>query len=110
MSVAAAGGVLESAVFGLPHPDFGEAVTAVIVRAEAAAQQPTQAEVIAALRQRLAAYKLPKRVLWVDELPRNSMGKVQKKLLRERYASLNPFDLNDELEEKLKHILHPKTT
>jgi len=81
-------GVLESAVFGLPHPDFGEAVTAVIVRAEAAAQQPTQAEVIAALRQRLAAYKLPKRVLWVDELPRNSMGKVQKKLLRERYASL----------------------
>jgi malonyl-CoA/methylmalonyl-CoA synthetase len=80
-------GVLESAVFGLPHPDFGEGVTAVIVRA-AGAQEPTEGRALLALRQRLAAYKLPKRLLFVDDLPRNSMGKVQKKLLRERYAGL----------------------
>jgi malonyl-CoA/methylmalonyl-CoA synthetase len=80
-------GVLESAVFGLPHPDFGEGVTAVIVRA-AGAQEPTEGRALLALRQRLAAYKLPKRLIFVDNLPRNSMGKVQKKLLRERYAGL----------------------
>jgi malonyl-CoA/methylmalonyl-CoA synthetase len=80
-------GVLESAVFGVPHPDFGEGVTAVIVRAPGALQ-PTEAEALVALRQRLAAFKLPKRLLFVDDLPRNSMGKVQKKLLRERYAGL----------------------
>jgi malonyl-CoA/methylmalonyl-CoA synthetase len=80
-------GVSESAVFGVPHPDFGEGVTAVIVHA-AGAQMPTEAGVLLALRQRLAPYKLPKRVFFVDDLPRNSMGKVQKKLLRERYADL----------------------
>jgi malonyl-CoA/methylmalonyl-CoA synthetase len=80
-------GVSESAVFGVPHPDFGEGVTAVLVLA-AGAQAPTEAGTLLALRQRLAPYKLPKRVLFVDDLPRNSMGKVQKKLLRERYADL----------------------
>jgi malonyl-CoA/methylmalonyl-CoA synthetase len=74
-------------VFGVPHPDFGEGVTAVIVRA-AGAQEPTEGRALLALRQRLAAYKLPKRLIFVDNLPRNSMGKVQKKLLRERYAGL----------------------
>lgn len=80
-------GVLESAVFAVPHPDFGEGVTAAVVRA-AGAQRPTETEALLALRARLAAYKLPKRLLFLDQLPRNSMGKVQKKLLRERYASL----------------------
>ena len=80
-------GVLESAVFGVPHPDFGEGVSAVIVpRAGAAA--PSEAQVLAALRERLAGYKCPKRVLLSGELPRNAMGKVQKSLLREQYLHL----------------------
>ena len=73
-------GVTESAVIGLPHPDFGEAVTAVVIG------QGDEAAMIATLRERLAAFKTPKRVFFVDELPRNAMGKVQKNLLRERYA------------------------
>jgi len=80
-------GVTESAVFGVPHPDFGEGVTAAVVRA-AGAPPLSEAETLAALRVRLAAYKLPKRVLFIEDLPRNSMGKVEKKLLRERYADL----------------------
>jgi malonyl-CoA/methylmalonyl-CoA synthetase len=80
-------GVIESAVIGLPHPDFGEGVTAIIVRV-AGANEPTDTQALTALRQRLAAYKLPKRFIFVDDLPRNSMGKVQKQLLRERYAHL----------------------
>ena len=78
--------VAESAVVGVPHPDFGEAVTAVVVpRAGSAA--PTEAEVIAWLRSRLANFKVPKRVYVVEELPRNTMGKVQKNVLRDRYAT-----------------------
>ena len=80
-------GVTESAVFGVPHPDFGEAVTAAVVCA-AGAPTLSEAEALTALRVRLAAYKLPKRVIFVEDLPRNSMGKVEKKLLRERYAGL----------------------
>ena len=76
-------GVLESAVIGVPHPDFGEAVTAVIV---ADGEAPAEQAVIAALRSELAAYKVPKRVHVVEELPRNSMGKVQKNVLRDRYG------------------------
>ena len=79
-------GVVESAVVGLPHPDLGEAVTAVVVRAHAATL--TEAEAVAALQQRLARYKVPRRVLFVAELPRNAMGKVQKTLLREAHATL----------------------
>jgi len=79
-------GVLESAVFGVLHPDLGEAVTAVVVLQPAAAM--TEADVIAAVRVRLARYKVPRRVLFVDELPRNTMGKVQKNLLRTAYSSL----------------------
>ncbi|WP_374468817.1 AMP-binding protein [Phenylobacterium sp.] len=75
-------GVVESAVIGVPHPDFGEAVVAVVIgRGEEAA-------LIAEARRQLAAYKAPKRVVFVDELPRNAMGKVQKNLLRDRYAGL----------------------
>ncbi len=77
--------VAESAVVGVPHPDFGEAVTAVVVpRKDATA--PTEAEVIAWLKSRLANFKVPKRVHLVNELPRNTMGKVQKNVLRERYS------------------------
>jgi malonyl-CoA/methylmalonyl-CoA synthetase len=79
-------GVLESAVFGVPHPDLGEAVTAAVVLQPAAAM--TEADVIAAVRVRLARYKVPRRVLFVDELPRNTMGKVQKNLLRTANSSL----------------------
>ena len=77
--------VAESAVVGVPHPDFGEAVTAVLVP-RPGVPAPTEAEVIAWLKSRLANFKVPKRVFLVDELPRNTMGKVQKNVLRERYS------------------------
>lgn len=79
-------GVVESAVIGCPHRDLGEAVTAVLVRAPRASID--EAAVLRALDGRLARFKCPKRVLFVDELPRNAMGKVQKNLLRERYKDL----------------------
>ena len=78
-------GVVESAVIGLPHPDFGEQVTAVVVR-EPAATGLGERSVIDALKRDLAGYKVPKQVFFVDGLPRNSMGKVQKTALRERFA------------------------
>ena len=78
-------GVMESAVVGLPHPDFGEQVTAVVVR-EQGASGPTEPAVIEALKLELAAYKVPKQVFFVDALPRNSMGKVQKGELRKRIS------------------------
>ncbi|QJR11084.1 Long-chain-fatty-acid--CoA ligase [Usitatibacter rugosus] len=77
-------GVQESAVVGVPHPDFGEAVTAVVVAKPGA--KPVESELIGALKQRLANFKVPKRVHVVDELPRNTMGKVQKNVLRDRYS------------------------
>ncbi len=76
-------GVGESAVIGCPHPDFGEAVVAVIVQAGGA--KGDEAAIIAAARETLAAYKAPKRVFFLGDLPRNAMGKVQKNLLRERF-------------------------
>jgi malonyl-CoA/methylmalonyl-CoA synthetase len=79
-------GVQESAVVGVPHPDFGEAVTAIVV-AKKGGDRPVEAEMIAALKSRLANFKVPKRVHVVDELPRNAMGKVQKNVLRERFKS-----------------------
>ena len=82
-------GVRESAVVGVPHPDFGEAVTAVVV-ARAGGSAPTEAQVIAALKSRLANFKVPKRVHFVDDLPRNAMGKVQKNLLREKFSDREP--------------------
>ena len=75
-------GVTESAVVGAPHPDFGEGVVAVVIGTG------DEAAMIAACRERLAAFKAPKRIVFVDELPRNAMGKVQKNLLRERYEAL----------------------
>ena len=76
-------GVVESAVVGLPHPDFGEQVTAAVVREEHATTLDEQA-VIGALKADLVNFKIPKQVFFVDELPRNSMGKVQKGVLRDR--------------------------
>ncbi len=77
--------VVESAVIGLPHPDFGEAVAAVVVARRPGALDA--ASVIDGLKGRIANYKVPKRVFVVEELPRNTMGKVQKNVLRDRYRS-----------------------
>ncbi len=78
-------GVLESAVIGVPHPDFGEGVVAVVVPEG----QGTSAEAIkAALSGQLARFKQPKEIILLEALPRNTMGKVQKKALREEYAGL----------------------
>jgi malonyl-CoA/methylmalonyl-CoA synthetase len=79
-------GIDESAVIGVPHPDFGEGVTAVATLKPGAVV--TEAGVLAALADRLARYKQPKRVIFIDALPRNTMGKVQKNVLREMYADL----------------------
>ncbi|MDP2355073.1 MAG: malonyl-CoA synthase [Beijerinckiaceae bacterium] len=79
-------GVLESAVVGVPHADFGEGVTAVVVLKKDAALDEKQ--IISALEERLAKFKLPKRVIFVNELPRNAMGKVQKAELRKTYGDL----------------------
>jgi malonyl-CoA/methylmalonyl-CoA synthetase len=75
-------GVEESAVIGVPHPDLGEGVVAVVRRRRGAARPVGAEEVVAAARAELAAYKVPKRVFFAAELPRNAMGKVQKNLLR----------------------------
>jgi malonyl-CoA/methylmalonyl-CoA synthetase len=79
-------GVIESAVVGVPHPDFGEGVVAVLVREKGAAVD--EARIVAELSGKLAKFKQPKRVFVVDELPRNTMGKVQKNVLRDAYKSL----------------------
>lgn len=78
----AMGGVSESAVVGVPHPDFGEGVVAVIT---ATGELPPEREMIAALARQLARFKVPKRIFVVEELPRNTMGKVQKAELRRTY-------------------------
>ena len=79
-------GVAESAVVGVPHPDFGEAVVAVVVPRAGASVDG--AAIAAQLRTRIANFKLPKRVFVVKELPRNAMGKVQKNMLREQHRAL----------------------
>jgi malonyl-CoA/methylmalonyl-CoA synthetase len=78
-------GVTESAVIGVPHPDFGEGVVAVLT-ADRRSSPPREEEILSRLAERLAKFKLPKRVFVVDELPRNAMGKVQKAELRAKYA------------------------
>jgi malonyl-CoA/methylmalonyl-CoA synthetase len=84
--IDALAGVDESAVIGLPHPDFGEGVTAVVTLKPGVGL--TETEVLVQLADRLAKYKQPKRVIFVDALPRNTMGKVQKNVLRDRYGDL----------------------
>lgn len=78
-------GVLESAVIGVPHPDFGEAVAAVVVPRAGAAIDVAAMQ--ADLKSRIANFKVPKRIHVVDQLPRNTMGKVQKNVLRDTYAA-----------------------
>ncbi len=75
-------GIGESAVVGVPHPDFGEGVIAVVTADGAA---PSEQEIISALTEHLAKFKVPKRVYFVEALPRNTMGKVQKVELRDTY-------------------------
>jgi malonyl-CoA/methylmalonyl-CoA synthetase len=76
-------GVAESAVVGVAHGDFGEAVVAVVKRGAGSAI--AERDVVDAARRQLAGYKVPKRVFFVDELPRNAMGKVEKARLRDQY-------------------------
>ena len=78
-------GVLESAVIGVPHRDFGEAVVAIVVRDDMALEADT---IETALATQLAKFKQPKSVIFVDSLPRNSMGKVQKAALRKTFDGL----------------------
>ncbi|EJN02264.1 malonyl-CoA synthase [Phyllobacterium sp. YR531] len=77
-------GIVESAVIGIPHPDFGEGVTAVVVKKPGS--QTDEKTILNALNDRLARYKQPKQIIFVDDLPRNTMGKVQKNILREQYS------------------------
>jgi len=79
-------GVAESAVIGLPHPDFGEGVVAVVVPKPGAALDG--ATIVGTLKSRIANFKVPKQVFVVSELPRNTMGKVQKNLLRQQHQGL----------------------
>ncbi|VDM92935.1 unnamed protein product, partial [Litomosoides sigmodontis] len=80
--------ILESAVIGIPHHDLGEAVLAVCVPTSGSRAFLHESEAIRILHTKLANYKVPKRFLCLDQLPRNAMGKVQKNILKERYRSL----------------------
>jgi malonyl-CoA/methylmalonyl-CoA synthetase len=84
--IDAIAGVIESAVVGVPHPDFGEGVVAVVVRKPGATVD--ERAILSALEGRLAKFKQPKRVLFVEDLPRNAMGKVQKNVLRDLHKTL----------------------
>lgn len=79
-------GVKESAVIGVAHPDFGEGVVAVVVAKPG--ETPQEADIIAALKEQISGFKVPKRVIVRGELPRNTMGKVQKNVLREENKAL----------------------
>ncbi|WP_037315347.1 malonate--CoA ligase [Ruegeria halocynthiae] len=79
-------GVLESAVIGVPHPDFGETVLGLLV-AETG-QKPDPEAILANVQNTLARFKHPRKLIMLDELPRNTMGKVQKNVLRDRFKDL----------------------
>ncbi|ATU95000.1 malonate--CoA ligase [Phyllobacterium zundukense] len=79
-------GVAESAVIGVPHPDFGEGLTAIVVCKPGVVLD--EKAIVGALQDRLARYKQPKCIIFAEDLPRNTMGKVQKNLLRHKYADL----------------------
>jgi malonyl-CoA/methylmalonyl-CoA synthetase len=83
-AIEALPGVAEAAVIGVPHPDFGEGVVAVVTARPGV--ELDEKPMLGALTTELAKYKLPKRIHMVSELPRNAMGKVQKNELRQRYA------------------------
>ena len=79
-------GVFESAVIGVPHPDFGEGVTAVVVPTKV--DSIDEKAIMLALQDRLAKFKQPKKIIFMEDLPRNTMGKVQKNVLRDQFAKL----------------------
>ncbi|MDP2769816.1 MAG: AMP-binding protein, partial [Giesbergeria sp.] len=79
-------GVMESALVGVPHPDFGEVGVAVVIARSGAALDGDA--ILSTLRSQLANFKIPKRCFVAQELPRNTMGKVQKNLLRAQYQGL----------------------
>jgi len=79
-------GVLESAVIGVPHPDFGETVLGVIVPENGVT--PDVESIEKAVSQSLARFKHPRKLVMLEELPRNTMGKVQKNILREQYQGM----------------------
>lgn len=79
-------GIKEAAVIGVPHPDYGEAAVAVVCGAV------DEARLLRAVRQQLAGYKTPKRAVFIEALPRNSMGKVQKAQLRDEFKELFSSD------------------
>ena len=79
-------GVAESALVGVPHPDFGEVGVAVVIAKPGAA--PNADAIVQSLKANLANFKIPKRCFVLPELPRNAMGKVQKNLLRQQYQNL----------------------
>ncbi len=83
LEIDAMPGIVESAVIGLPHSDFGEAVTAIVVAEQG--YSINDQDIVAEIGMRLANYKQPRRIFFVTQLPRNSMGKVQKNLLRDEY-------------------------
>lgn len=78
-------GVLESAVIGVSHPDFGEGVVAIVVPDNSS--DLSENEIVSGFSSRLAKFKHPKHVAIVNDLPRNTMGKVQKNVLREQYKN-----------------------
>ena len=78
-------GILESAVIGVPHPDFGEAVTAAVIREPGHGDRPQADDIIGRLKGEIANYKVPKAVFFVDALPRNAIGKIQKSRLRQEF-------------------------
>jgi malonyl-CoA/methylmalonyl-CoA synthetase len=79
-------GVSESAIIGVPHPDFGEAVVAIVVAATKSDQDADS--IVAACKTSLANFKVPKKVIFVDQLPRNTMSKVQKNVMRDTYRDI----------------------
>jgi acyl-CoA synthetase (AMP-forming)/AMP-acid ligase II len=85
-AISAHPGVAEAAVIGVPHPRWGETPRAVVVAADPASP-PTEDEIVAWCRERLASYKKPTSVVVVDALPRNATGKVVKPALREQYGA-----------------------
>jgi len=79
-------GVKESAIIGVPHPDFGEGVTAIIIKESHS--DITEENVMSYLKEKIARFKQPNKIFFLDELPRNTMGKVQKKALRDTYRDI----------------------
>jgi malonyl-CoA/methylmalonyl-CoA synthetase len=86
--------VLESTVVGLPHPEYGEAVTAIIVSRPDGHEAPSEAAIIKHVKDHLASYKVPKKVVVLESLPRNALGKIEKTVLRERFSALYESSLD----------------